>query len=91
MECTRCHRVLGRDDFSLKNVKKNLYYVNCNKCREKVKRDVNKAANEKMQYEDVKQREQIECACGKTYIAFRDYHILRHNSTKWHTERTRDI
>lgn len=84
MECTRCHRVLDKDDFSLKNVQKKIYYVNCNSCREKVKNNVNKAMNEKVQYEDVKLREKITCSCGKTYVAFRDYHITRHKSTKWH-------
>lgn len=88
MECTRCRRVLDKEEFSLRSVKSGIYYVNCDKCRDKLKKHVDKADNQKSQYEDVKKREVIVCECGKTYIAFREYHILRHNSTRWHIKHT---
>lgn len=84
MECTKCHKILDIDKFSYKNVEKKIYYLHCDKCREKITKNKEKKMNEKQQYEFVKRTNVIECPCGKKYIAFRDYHILRHNNTITH-------
>lgn len=86
MDCTRCKKILDKDQYSYKNEEKKIYYVQCNKCREKIKNNQDKQAKEKEQYENVKKENVIECRCGKTYVAFRDYHILRHNATKKHQQ-----
>lgn len=87
MECTKCHKVLDKSQFSYKNIAKKIYYLHCDKCRERVKKQTNKKEQEKEQYELVKKTNVITCTCGKTYIAFRDYHIIRHNNTKYHLAR----
>ena len=81
MECTHCHMYLSFDDFSYKNESKKIYYLHCNKCREKIK--TNKARN-KEHYEMTKKTNVINCSCGTQFIAFREYHILRHVNTKNH-------
>lgn len=91
MECTKCHKVLDIHQFSYKNVAKKIYYVHCDKCRETILKDKDKQKKEKEQYEFVKKTNVIECACGKKYIAFRDYHILRHNNTKTHIARMKNV
>lgn len=84
MECTKCHKILSIDNFSYKNVEKKIYYLHCNTCRDKLKSQQNKKQSEKEQYDIVKKTNVIQCACGKSYIAFRDYHIYRHQSSKYH-------
>jgi hypothetical protein len=84
MECTSCHNILNLDKFSLKNEAKKIYYLHCNACREKIINDPNKKKREKEQYEKVKMNNVINCKCGIKYIAFRDYHILRHTDTQTH-------
>ena len=84
MECTKCHKVLATDDFSYKNLAKKIYYLHCNNCREKLKKQTNKKKAEKEQYESVKEKNVIQCDCGKVYVAFRDYHIFRHQNSKYH-------
>lgn len=84
MECTCCKKILDRDQFSFKNLDKKIYYLHCNTCREKIKDIPYKKEREKEQYERVKKQSTIECKCGITYVAFRDYHILRHLNSKTH-------
>ena len=84
MECTRCHKILDIDQFSYKNVKQKIYYLYCNNCREKVKQKSDKKNLEKEQYAFVKATNVIECACGKKFISFREYHTMRHNKSKKH-------
>ena len=84
MECTKCHKILDKDKFSYKNIDKKIYYLHCDNCREKILKNKEKKMNEKQQYEFVKRTNLIECSCGKKYIAFRDYHIKRHNNTISH-------
>ena len=82
MECTKCHKILNIDKFSYKNVKEKIYYLHCDFCREKMKKQTNKKKVEKEKYDFIKRTNEIQCECGKTYIAFREYHIKRHiNST----------
>lgn len=84
MECTYCHNVMSLDKFSFKNEAQKIYYLHCNACREKIINDPNKKKREKEQYNRVKKNSMIQCKCGTNYIAFRDYHILRHINTKCH-------
>lgn len=84
MECTKCHRILPIETFSYKNVQKKIYYLHCDSCREKLKNMQHKKELEREQYELVKKTNVINCECGKTYVAFRDYHIYRHNNSKHH-------
>jgi len=84
MECTKCHKILPVDNFSYKNVAKKIYYLHCNKCRDKVKANKNKKEQEKMQYDIIKRTSIIECECGKKYVAFRDFHINRHIHSQYH-------
>lgn len=83
MECTKCHKLLSVDNFSYKNIKQKIYYLHCDKCREK-QNHANKKSIEKEQYEKVKTDNVIECECGRKYIAFRAYHIARHNNSFAH-------
>ena len=46
--------------------------------------DVTKKEREKQQYERVKSSSVINCKCGSNYVAFRDYHIVRHVNSKFH-------
>jgi|DEB0MinimDraft_4_1074332.scaffolds.fasta_scaffold20460_3 hypothetical protein len=84
MECTKCHKCLPKDNFSLKNVDKKIYYLHCDKCREKAQvHKLDKKRNEKEKYDMLKKTNLIHCHCGVKYISFRTYHTLRHlNSTK---------
>ena len=84
MECTKCHRLLTIDNFSYKNIHKKIYYLHCNKCREKLMANKNKKQQEKEQYDITKKTNIIQCDCGKKYVAFRDYHIYRHVNSKCH-------
>jgi len=84
MECTRCCKIMDKEKFSFKNNKHKIYYMYCDNCREKVQNMTNKRDNEKRQYEFVKKTNTIVCQCGKQFVSFRDYHVLRHNSTKSH-------
>jgi hypothetical protein len=88
MECTKCHKILGIDNFSYKNEKEKIFYLHCDKCREKLKTQVNKKTVEKQQYERVKKTNVIHCECGSTYIAFRSYHITRHKGSVLHIRNT---
>lgn len=91
MECTKCHRILNKDQFSYKNIEKKIYYLHCDKCREKIMNNKEKKEFEKEQYNFVKKTNIIECECGRKYIAFRDYHILRHNNSKTHIAKISNI
>lgn len=86
MECTNCHNVMAVDKFSFKNAAQKIYYLHCNACREKIINDPNKKKREKEQYERVKKDSLIHCKCGASYVAFRDYHIIRHTNTLYHQE-----
>jgi hypothetical protein len=84
MQCTKCKMILDIANFSYKNADKKIYYLHCNTCREKILSDTNKKIREKEYYKKTKKENAIECACGVKYIAFRDFHILRHASSKIH-------
>jgi len=84
MECTKCKKRLDVSEFSYKNIEKNIYYLHCDNCRNKIYSQKNKKNREINNYNDVKEKNKIECKCGKIYIAFRDYHIKRHESSLYH-------
>lgn len=86
MECTSCHHILDFDKFSFKNEAKRIYYLHCNECREKIINDPMKKTREKEQYNRVKKQSLIQCKCGVNYVAFREYHILRHLHSKTHAK-----
>jgi hypothetical protein len=84
MECTKCKKTLDLEYFTYKNVQKKIYYFHCDFCREKIKKQKNKKNLEYDNYYDVKINNLIHCACGKKYVAFREFHIYRHENTKSH-------
>tara|TARA_Y100000389_G_scaffold191910_1_gene218777 strand:+ start:113 stop:388 length:276 start_codon:yes stop_codon:yes gene_type:complete len=84
MECTKCKKRLDISYYSLKNIKNNIYYLHCDICREKINNQKNKKNIEIDNYDKTKNNKFILCKCGKEYIAFRDYHIVRHENTKYH-------
>ena len=81
MECTKCKKILDITNFNYKKEEKKIYYSYCKKCRKNINNDLNK-----INYELSKRTSLINCRCGKTYIAFRDYHIIRHQNSKFHKE-----
>lgn len=84
MECTRCMKILDKDKFEFKNKEKKIYYLHCIDCRMKVTKNPEKKTKEKESYEMTKLSNVIECSCGCKYVAFRDYHIMRHNASQRH-------
>jgi hypothetical protein len=85
MQCSSCHKILDLSQFSYKNIHKKIYYLHCDNCRESIKKsNPDKKENEKKQYERVKKHSVIHCKCGSEYVAFREYHILRHLNSKRH-------
>ena len=83
MECTKCKKKLDLSLFSYKDFYKKIFYLHCDICRDK--QDTSK----KKEYENIKYSEKkninvIYCNCGKTFVAFRNYHILRHENTLFH-------
>lgn len=84
MNCTKCHKNLDISYFSYKNNEKKIYYLHCNICRAKNKQ--NEKSKNLESYNFTKANNVIDCYCGKQYIAFRDYHILRHNKSKLHSQ-----
>jgi hypothetical protein len=85
MECTKCRRILDIKDFSYKNVKQKIFYLHCDKCREKISNQPNKKIAEKEYYETLKKTNLIICPiCSREYVSFRTYHTMRHNSSKIH-------
>ena len=78
MQCSGCKQILDIDKFSYKNEAQKIYYLHCNKCREKITNNTELKAKQKEQYERVKKNNVINCKCGATYVAFRDHHIRRH-------------
>jgi len=82
MDCSKCHKILDKKDFSFKNVDKKIYYLHCNNCRQK--QNDEKKLKEKEEYLIKKLTNIIECSCGKKYVAFRDFHIYRHNNSLSH-------
>lgn len=84
MECTKCKKKLEFNHFSYKDIKNNIFYLHCDTCREKIKMQLNKKKIEMDFYNNIKLTKIIDCECGKKYIAFRDYHIIRHENTKMH-------
>jgi len=83
MECTKCHKLLTLDNFSYKNIKQKIFYLHCNKCRQKLQ-NPDKKQREKEQYEFIKKTNLIQCDCGITYVSFRTYHTMRHMNSKKH-------
>jgi hypothetical protein len=85
MECTKCHRILDIKNFSYKNAKQKIFYLHCDKCREKISNQPNKKIAEKEQYETLKKTNLIICPiCSREYVSFRTYHTIRHNNSKIH-------
>ena len=84
MECTKCKKKLDLIFFSYKNVKDKIFYLHCDNCRNKITQQKNKKNIEYINYENLKDNNKILCLCGKKYIAFREYHILRHLNSKNH-------
>jgi hypothetical protein len=85
MQCTSCNKILDLSNFSYKNITKKIYYLHCDHCRENIKKaNPEKKEKEKRQYERVKKNSLIRCKCGAEYVAFREYHILRHLNSKRH-------
>tara|TARA_Y100000389_G_scaffold200752_1_gene241879 strand:- start:8519 stop:8797 length:279 start_codon:yes stop_codon:yes gene_type:complete len=84
MECTKCKKKLELSYFSYKDDNKKIFYLHCDKCREKISMYKNKKEIEIENYNVIKETKIIECVCGKKYIAFRNYHIKRHECTKNH-------
>lgn len=89
MNCSKCHKNLDISYFSYKNDEKKIYYLHCNTCRYKNKQG--KKCNNLDAYNLTKANNVIDCRCGKQYIAFRDYHIARHNKSKLHTQYTLNL
>jgi hypothetical protein len=89
MNCTKCHKNLDISYFNYKNEDKKIYYLHCNTCREKNK-EKEKCKNLES-YNFTKANNVIDCCCGKQYIAFRDYHIARHNKSKLHSQYILDL
>lgn len=87
MECTKCHKCLPKDNFSYKNTKDKIYYLHCNKCREKnLANSEDKKKKEKEMYDMIKKTNIIQCQCGVKYVSFRTYHTLRHLNSLKHNE-----
>ena len=84
MECTKCKKRLDISNFSYKNKEKNILYFHCDICRDKIKSQKNKKYIEIENYNLVKNMNFIICKCGKEYVAFRDFHIQRHENSKKH-------
>jgi hypothetical protein len=84
MECTKCNKKLELNCFSYKDFNNKIFYLHCDKCRDKIRKQANKKEIEKKNYNNIKETNIIECLCGKKYIAFRDYHIIRHQTTIYH-------
>ena len=85
MECTKCHKKLSLSNFSYKNAKEKIYYLHCNDCRKKIiNLQKNNKETIKENYNNIKDSNKIECKCGTCYVAFRKYHITRHENSKKH-------
>lgn len=90
IECTKCHKNLSLDNFSIKNAKEMIYYLHCNNCRNKIENETKKE-REKEQYEMVKQTNVINCSCGACFVSFRTYHYARHMNSKKHKAALKQI
>ncbi len=86
MQCTKCKEILDIQMFSYKNVDKKIYYLHCKNCRQKILNDDNKKIREKEFYDRQKKECKINCVCGVEYVAFRDFHIMRHVKSKKHVK-----
>jgi len=87
MECTKCKTKKTLNEYSLKNKKEKIYYSYCNSCRDRVNIEKEKYKDiAKENYEILKKTNVIKCDCGKSFVSFRDYHIYRHNNSKYHLE-----
>jgi hypothetical protein len=85
MECTKCHKVKGFNDFTYKNEKDKIYYMYCDFCRIKYFSDEEKNYRERanIEYNMRKLENTVKCECGINYVCFRDFHMIRHlNSNK---------
>ena len=83
MECNRCKAKKTIDDFSFYTKNNNkIYYLSCNTCRNNKSKNIKEKHKE--EYENRKNNNVINCECGISYVAFRDYHIYRHNISKKH-------
>ena len=83
MECTKCKKKLELNLFSYKDGENKIYYLYCDIGRNK-QDNIKKKQYEKNSYNEKKKISIINCICGKNYIAFRDYHIIRHENSLCH-------
>ena len=86
MECTKCKKKLELNLFSYKDIENKIFYLYCDICRNK-KDNIKKKQYEKNSYNEKKELNVIKCICGKSYIAFRDYHIMRHENSVCHIKK----
>ena len=86
MFCNKCKQNKSLDYFSYYIRKqKKIYYLSCEDCRNKNKEKKEEIKKkQKEEYEKRKENNIINCECGSIYVAFRDYHIFRHNNSKQH-------
>ena len=85
MECTKCHKVKGFNDFTYKNPKDKIYYMYCDICRIKYFCDEDKYKERaNIEYNMRKLENVVKCECGIKYVCFRDFHMLRHLNSKKH-------
>jgi hypothetical protein len=90
MECTKCKKKLELNLFSYKDIENKIFYLYCDICRNK-KDNIKKKQYEKNSYNEKKELSVIKCICGKSYIAFRDYHIIRHENSVCHIKKCNKI
>lgn len=83
MECTKCKKKLDLSFFSYKDTINKIFYLHCDNCRNK-QNNVKKKEYEKKSYSEKKELNIINCKCGKIFVAFRNYHIIRHENSLWH-------
>lgn len=90
MECTKCHLHKDLSEFSLKNVKEGIYYLYCDRCRQQTVNAQNKYKERaKEDYEIRKATNVINCDCGKSFVCFRDFHLVRHINSTYHKNNIR--
>ena len=51
--------------------------MECTKCKKKLELNL-------FSYNEKKKQDIINCICGKNYIAFRNFHIIRHENSWCH-------
>lgn len=83
MECTKCKKRLELNLFSYKDLTNKIFYLYCDICRNK-QDNIKKKQYDKKSYNEKKNNSIINCNCGRNYVAFRNYHIIRHENSLYH-------